>query len=216
MAIGLDGSGHLAMAYSGITSSMLFTMAATARHNSITNIGSLLTYNEPVSATTYIYFSLRGDVSGDPFEYQTQASANDTTRTGAGYSADVFAATAGGPKTGGSHVVIDGALTSSIVAHGFPAAQPDTLSVGAFRYQGANSDRLNGAIANVGVWDAELTGRELESLTKGFPPRRVRPQSLRVSVPGVRAVFDAVENRAISEVGTAPTVARHPRCYGGA
>jgi hypothetical protein len=69
-----------------------------------------------------------------------------------------------------------------------------------------------GQIAEVAVWNADLTVDELVALNKGFKPYRIRPQSLIAYAPLVRTLFDVVSPRTITNNNSA-TVADHPRVY---
>lgn len=214
MAIGLGGSGNLTTPTPSSSGSAR-TFAAVARHNSAANIGVLMTQNNPaVGSIPYDVFQLRGDVSGDPIELQTEAGANTTARAGT-FVADTYAAVAAGCTASGSGTAtlngVDGSTTGSWAGSGVGVA---TISIGAFGFSGSWFDRLNGAIANIGYYNADLTSRERKSLTVGFPPRRVRPSALKLSIPGVRTLQERAAGQTITQVGTAPTVARHPRTYG--
>lgn len=77
---------------------------------------------------------------------------------------------------------------------------------------------LNGKVACVALWSAALDDAEMNSLYKGFSPRRIRPQSLLLYAPLVRELIlpkyaQSGSPGALTNVASA-TVANHPRTYG--
>jgi len=66
--------------------------------------------------------------------------------------------------------------------------------------------------AEVAVWNTNLTAAEITSLSKGFSPRRIRPQSLVWYSPLIRNLQDLRGGVSITNNNTA-TVAVHPRVY---
>jgi hypothetical protein len=70
---------------------------------------------------------------------------------------------------------------------------------------------VNTDIAELGIWDATLTADEIVSLSKGFKPFRVRPQSLVFYSPLVREVLDV--SKAITLTRTGLSIIDHPRVY---
>jgi hypothetical protein len=71
---------------------------------------------------------------------------------------------------------------------------------------------FNGLMAEVAMWNADLTDDEVTSLARGFKPSRVRPQSLQFYAPIVRDIQELRQAVAITNSNTA-TVADHPRVY---
>jgi hypothetical protein len=69
-----------------------------------------------------------------------------------------------------------------------------------------------GRVAEVAVWAAILSDEEMTSLSKGFKPPRIRPQSLLYYSPLIRDLQDVREARTITNNNSA-TVADHPRVY---
>ena len=66
--------------------------------------------------------------------------------------------------------------------------------------------------ADAALWNAFLTDDEITSLSKGFKPYRVRPQSLVFYAPLIRDLNDIKAGLALTNNNTA-TVADHPRVY---
>jgi hypothetical protein len=70
---------------------------------------------------------------------------------------------------------------------------------------------FQGAIAEVGVWNAALNADEITSLSKGFPCRLVRPSALVFYSRLIQNVMDIRNGVTLSELGTGTTVSDHPR-----
>jgi hypothetical protein len=81
---------------------------------------------------------------------------------------------------------------------------------------GANAvvatNRMNGLIAEVGIWNAALTDAEIASLAKGMTCDKIRPQSLVFYAPLVRDLIDCKGGLTITN-NNAATVANHTRVY---
>lgn len=75
-----------------------------------------------------------------------------------------------------------------------------------------NSVLMNGDISETAIWNVALTAAEITSLSKGFKPYRIRPQSLVFYAPLIRNLQDTKGALAITNNNTA-TVAVHPRVY---
>ena len=71
---------------------------------------------------------------------------------------------------------------------------------------------FQGSIAEVGIWNVDLTAAEVSSLAKGMTCDKVRPQSLVFYAPLVRDLIDQKGGLTITNNNGA-TVATHPRVY---
>jgi hypothetical protein len=71
---------------------------------------------------------------------------------------------------------------------------------------------FTGQLAEFAIWNAALTADEINSLSQGFKPPRIRPQSLRYYVPLVRDVHELRSGITFTAVN-APVVFNHPRVY---
>jgi hypothetical protein len=76
----------------------------------------------------------------------------------------------------------------------------------------AATNRMNGLIAEVGIWNAALTAAEIASLAKGMTCDKIRPQNLAFYAPLVRDLIDQKGGLTITNNNSA-TVANHPRVY---
>ena len=74
------------------------------------------------------------------------------------------------------------------------------------------TNRMNGLIAEVGIWNAALTAAEVASLAKGMTPDKIRPQSLVFYAPLVRDINDQKGGLTVTN-NNAATVANHTRVY---
>lgn len=79
--------------------------------------------------------------------------------------------------------------------------------------RGDNADVFfDGAVAEVGIWDAALTDDDVAILAKGIAPRLVRPQNLVAYWPLIANDNDPFGGFGMSAEGS-PTFAAHPRQF---
>lgn len=78
---------------------------------------------------------------------------------------------------------------------------------------GSNTvENFDGYISDVAIWSAALNTGEINSLTKGFCAKRIRPQSLEYYVPLVRNLYEYNSSIALTNNNTATAIA-HNRIY---
>lgn len=164
-------------------------------------------------STSFFMLRLAGDQANDPVQSQAnqQGVATGTASTGAGLNTTDWHAPA---ATFTSSTRRDAYLTAANTGSNTTAAVPTTPNrLDVARALGAVSPLyyFAGLMADVAAWNVVLTDAELESLRKGFSPRRIRPQSLKLFLPMVRDTNDRKGN-AWTVVGG--SVANHPRVYG--
>lgn len=89
-----------------------------------------------------------------------------------------------------------------------------TPTVNAGIHLGKRSEGLffNGSICDVGGWTIELSASDRASYMAGFPARRIRPQSLAIYLPLVRAVQLLKGSGTVTDSSGSVTV--HSRMYG--
>ena len=94
-----------------------------------------------------------------------------------------------------------------------PASTQDVVSIESFSIgrDAVNNNWSTGDFAELGMWREALTAGEVNSLAKGFPPKKVRPQSLYTYIPLVRNIQDT--QKALTLTNTNATAANHPRVY---
>lgn len=86
----------------------------------------------------------------------------------------------------------------------------DGLTIG--RNVESSGNFLNGRIAEVGIWTAALSAAEVISLSNGFTPDQVRPESLAFYAPLVRNVQDVWGGLAITSFNSPPVI-DHPSVF---
>lgn len=69
-----------------------------------------------------------------------------------------------------------------------------------------------GSVSDVGIWSAALNTDEINSLAKGFSPKRIRPQSLEYYLPLVRNLYEYNSNISLTNNNSVP-VSDHNRIY---
>lgn len=132
--------------------------------------------------------------------------------------------------TGWIHLclVFDGSLTGSINRHKVyrngsllspsilgtvPSALSSLFTIFRIGRQAQASQNTTGDLSEVAIWTAALDASEVASLSKGFPPKRIRPQSLRIYTPLIRQVQELRDALTFTNTGGA-TPAAHSRSYG--
>lgn len=200
-----------------------WTLAVIASHNSIANsaCAAMVSINNTSQGSVEYSFScyFRGDTGGDPVQnrwVENAGARSVVANSAAGYNANELTSiiARGNTSTSGS-IFRNGVKTDAVSSGtmtGFGALQ---LTVGALViFSNVYQEFLTGDAAMVGYWPVTLTDDECISLAKGFPPRRVRPQSLSHYLPLVRDRMDRRAGSTLTVSGTPPGVSVHPRSYG--
>ena len=115
-------------------------------------------------------------------------------------------------RTGTSlKAVVDGGQigTTITTSQNYNRVNSDNLNIGRGVF-GFGSTWLNAQLSEIGIWKAGLTDNEIASLSKGFTPDQIRPQSLTFYLPLVRNVQDLRDAKSITNTNGA-TPATHPR-----
>lgn len=92
------------------------------------------------------------------------------------------------------------------------------MNIGAVVYNTTTRNTfLNGSIAEVGVWNVELSADEILALSRGVTCDQVRPESLVFYAPLIRSIHDVARGREITLVTTGivdeASPSDHPRVY---
>jgi hypothetical protein len=164
-----------------------------------------------LSTTNYFSLGIRGQDAGDPVAIViSQGGAAEITRTTSGYSANTWHHACGVfTSTTSRAVYLDGGSSAT----GTGTRSPDTpnqIQIGIFA--GDNVQYFDGRMAEVGIWNTDLTASEVLSLSRGMTCDKVRPQSLVAYFPLVRNLVELKGGLTITNNNTA-TVAAHPRVY---
>lgn len=194
----------------GITGTT-FTIAAWFTTNQLTAdraMAGLITAGGDNDGT---WLSFAGAVAGDPVQ---TGAVNQGVSSSSANSGSTSASTsvwyhAMARFSGGSFLAIFNGLGGSGAS---PPAISNPTQID-FGWAGVLGTYHNGNLAAMAMWTASLTDDEVASLAKGFPPRRVRPQSLVCDIPALRDVIQRKSASAgLTVTGTAVVV--HPRMYG--
>jgi len=189
------------------------TMAVWFNANNTTSRHSLLTIGRDNWADTNSFFSImaRGDVAGAPIRLVVTGVGTGNTDSTAGYSANTWNHACGVFQSSTSRTIYlnGGNSATSTVSRATTVLSP-ALRIGEFL--STNPFKMNGMLAEVGIWSAALTAAEIASLAQGMTCDKVRPQSLVFYAPLVRDLIDQKNGLTITNNNGA-TVANHPRIY---
>ena len=159
----------------------------------------------------YYVMSANGSAAGDPIQIGTDSFGNTFVNSTAGFTANNWHHACGVfTSTTSRTVYLDGGNSATNTFNHSPNSPVQGLRIGQFVQNFER--RMNGRIAEVGIWNAALTAAEIASLAKGMTCDKVRPQNLVFYAPLVRDLIDAKGGRAITNNNGA-TVANHPRVY---
>ena len=200
-------SQYLSMTSSPVSGPPL-TMACWFNADQVTTSDYLVT----VSSATNQYFGLviLGAIAGDPvgaFDFNVGLIGASTT---AGYTAGTWTHAAGvWSSLSNRTAYINGgnSATNTNTQTSFTLTRSQIAALA-----GVSLNRMNGLIAEVGIWNAALTDAEIASLAKGMTCDKIRPQSLVFYAPLVRELIDQKGGLTITN-NNAATVADHPRVY---
>lgn len=217
MAYEFNGTNQWMTTASAPATTLPITMACWFNSDSVTALQTLV---HLVASTTlnnpYFGCFLRGDVAGDPlqmFVYQGSGTpAFDSSNTTSGYTANTWHhACAVFVSSTNRTVYLDGGSSASGSVN--LSVTPNQLRIGRFVSSSNLPDYyMDGEIAEIGVWNTDLSAAEITSLAKGMRCSRVRPQNLEFYSPMVRDLTDYSGALAITNNNTA-TASIHPRVY---
>lgn len=105
-------------------------------------------------------------------------------------------------------IYLDGNFYGSNTTSRTPAASVTRTTIGS----NMTSDFMTGQIAEVGIWNIDLTDQEVSALGQGVSPSLIRPQSLVLYMPLMRNVVELKQGRVFT-TGGSPNVTDHPRVY---
>lgn len=195
------------------------TIFARGKSTDTTNSQQLATYI--ASSTPYQGFGLFmvGNSVGDPVALVKFGGVQ--VLSGSGYSSGVWYSCVG--RASGAtqlDINLDGTTTTGpTTSQAWGSPGPGLVMMGSRKIPGI-SNPLTGDAACVAIWSVYLNDDECTSLSKGFSPRRIRPQSLVFYTALVREQIALIDQLAsghasfVSTGGTAPSISDHPRTYG--
>jgi hypothetical protein len=125
------------------------------------------------------FLELRVNSAGDVIVSQFDGTSENRARLNGFLTAGAKTHLAGVFTSNSSRALyINGALQSTDTNVCSANTGLDTLTVGCTYRSGTRANFFDGVIAEVAYWSAALTADEIASLSKGFSPGLVRPQSL--------------------------------------
>lgn len=188
------------------------TMACWFKSASIAQNQSLLVFENAAGNRRYA-LQILGAVAGDPLQFG--AASGGTTggaNSSVGYTAHVWNHACGIEINSANRIVyLNGGNTGTNTTAKNVIGLVE-LKIGAVSSSGIVVNHMSGKIAEVGIWNAELTAAEITSLADGMTCDKVRPQNLVFYTPLVRDLVDAKGGLTITN-NNAATAAAHPRVY---
>jgi hypothetical protein len=188
------------------------TMSCWFNSSSISQNQSLVILENAAGNRRYA-LQVLGAVAGDPLQFGsasggTTGAANSST----GYTANTWNHACGIEINSASRIVYLNGGNTGTNTTAKNVIDLIELKIGAVNSSGTVVNHMSGLMAEVGIWNAELTAAEIASLAKGMTCDKVRPQSLVFYAPLIRNLQDASGGLTITNNNTA-TVANHPRVY---
>jgi hypothetical protein len=187
-------------------SAHIYDLGAAVDRRRIVSFARNSTVNGVTIGAAFNSFRLEAAINDD-----TNVSGAATTLASVSYSANSW-------NTMGA--TFDSTLRKAFL--NFTATATNTATLGAITgvvrfaigavWRNIITQYFDGYVAEVAVWNVNLTDDEMKSLWRGFKPHRVRPQSLVYYSPLVRDLQDVRQNRTITNINSA-TVTDHPRVY---
>jgi hypothetical protein len=219
MAYDFNGSNQSATATSSPVTTEPLTIAAWFKsdvNNARTVIVSLGdTTGSGANAQPFWALVEDGTKAGDPIcatAYSTLGSTNEATSTSGFVTGTWYHGCAVFTSLSRRTIYLNGGSSATnTTALGSRVQSIDKTAIGCLA-RSTNSAFYNGQIAEVGIWNTDLTAAEIASLADGMTCDKVRPQSLVFYAPLVRDLIDVKGGLTITNNNTA-TVANHPRVY---
>jgi hypothetical protein len=161
----------------------------------------------------YFFTALNGDVAGDPGRVGvvSAAPAVGVSASAASYNVSAWNSLVGVFQSTSSRAVALNGTTAAVNTTSVTPTNINVVGIGAIN-RTAPASYASANIAECAIWDVALSAGEINSLTKGFKPSRIRPQSLVFYAPLLRELRDWRAGRALTNNNGA-TVTNHPRVY---
>lgn len=144
---------------------------------------------------------------GDPIAHQTANPSNAQSFSTGGFVVNGWYHGASVVDNAASRTTYLSGVAGTTETTSRPITGMNVTTIGA-RWNTTLGAYFAGNLAEVAVWNAALTAAEIVSLSKGFSPTKVRPQSLIAYLPFVRNNYD-MKGTTFTTSGTG--VADHPR-----
>ncbi len=109
-------------------------------------------------------------------------------------------------------IYLDGGNSATNTVSSVPPGL-NSIRIGAsFGAAGAPAILFNGRISDTAIWSVVLTIDEITSLSKGFSPKKIRPQSLEFHCPLIRDLNEQISSSALTN-NSGVTVSDNQRTY---
>jgi hypothetical protein len=156
--------------------------------------------------------SAQGATAGDPVRAQAlNGAANGFADTTAAFANNTWTHGCGVFTSSTSRTVYINAGNSATNTTSVTPPSIDRMFIGVTRNGSAFTNYTNGYIAEVGIWNTNLTLPEVAALAKGASPIMVRPQNIVFYAPLIRNLIDVRNNRTLTN--NSATVVAQTRIY---
>jgi hypothetical protein len=211
MAYEFNGTDQRLRVGSAVVTTTPLTMACWFNPDNVTANMTLISINNEGGGGERFAILPLGAIGGDPI--QIDVDGFGIARTTAAYSQNTWNHACGVFVSNVSRTVyLNGGNSSTSTENRTQSGNLQATSIGS-RHSGVSYGLfMDGLIAEVGIWNTDLTAAEIASLAKGMTCDKVRPQSLVFYSPLTRDLIDYKGGLAITNNNTA-TVANHPRVY---
>ena len=211
MAYEFNGTNQSLQLNSAVVGATPLTMACWFRPVNTTSLFALIYIGEAAAVANRFAMFARGDLAGAPVSIAADNIGNAPVQTTSGYTANTWHHACGVFTSSTSRTVYLNGANSATNSNNITPSGLNTTTVGSRFRDNVNGLFFNGLIAEVGIWNADLTVAEIASLADGMTCNKVRPQSLVFYAPLIRQLQD-IKGRTITNNNSA-TVANHPRVY---
>lgn len=204
MARNFNGTSARIHVSSAVVTAPPYTMACWFRTTNMTQLGCLLSLSSSTSDYSTIFF--RGDVAGDPIDILAEGPGQAVSRSTTGCTSGKWHHACGVFTSATSRTVyLDGG--SSATNTNPRTTTLNQTEIGAWR----SSLWFSGDIAEVGIWNIDLSVAEIAALANGVSPALIRPQNHVAYLPLIRETHEIVNATGFTDVNT--TAAAHTRIY---
>lgn len=204
MARNFNGTSARIHVSSAVVTAPPYTMACWFRTTNMTQLGCLLSLSSSTADYSTIFF--RGDVAGDPIDILAEGPGQAVSRSTTGCTSGKWHHACGVFTSATSRTVyLDGG--SSATNTNPRTTTLNQTEIGAWR----SSLWFSGDIAEVGIWNIDLSVAEIAALANGVSPALIRPQNHVAYLPLIRETHEIVNATGFTDVNT--TAAAHTRIY---
>lgn len=214
MAIDFDGTTSYIEATSGVVTAVPLTMSCWFNLDNATANQTVMSVSASGATSARFAIVAAGAATNDPLRAVVQAGGTVVNAEAGTFLADTWhhgcaVFTSATSRTIYLDHATSGTNTTNITPN---SALINRTNIASQWGAGARGVTGNGEIIEVGIWDVALTSAEIKSLSLGFKPTQIRPNSLVFYAPLVREVDDYVGGVALTE--NAITVTPHYRRIG--